>query len=216
MRNTLIAKLIWALIPLALAGCSKPGKVYDQAPAAAEAALAGSRIPDMVTGGVLESQPATVNGNDVIWSISSDSNPSGKGGAMPGFRLVAHIEPEGQGSRISTEIRAATDGDAAAFAARREKMGSAFNVVDAITREQVDSTLNHRAFSMTAISTALALAMPDLLPLMREQIDKAAEESAQAYREDREANAEPIRPEDNAAPQDDTRPIDDTQPDSEK
>ena len=210
-----------------LSGCQPAGKVYAIAPKEAAAMLTGSTIPAMLLGTQFRSDPAYRAGDDVIWSLRKDDGPDAQSSDGASFRLIVHLSPAGQGTRIVADV--APDGRVTPeqFATRSAKVPQIIGLLNAITAEQVDSTLNHRNFNVAAINSQLMEAMITMLPALREQMrQKARADRSDAPGTTDHAAYQPGSTERDDTPtrigqgraiqaEDDTRPVDDTRPDNE-
>jgi hypothetical protein len=134
--------------PLALAGCAK-GNHYAVRPADACAQLAASELPLMVFGSMASATEAVRHGNDtVIWRVFNDADDEM-------IRLAAHVAPDGEGSRIWTEVLPPAGAYHRRVEQGMDKVPSVVAFYRTVAEEQVASAMTGRDFNMAAITPAM-------------------------------------------------------------
>ena len=222
------ALVVLALLAGLIAGCQQPGKVYDIAPQQAAATLTGSTIPAMMLGGTFRVDPAIRSGDTIVWALRKDDDADGSGdghqNVSAAFRLVAHLFPAGSGTRIVPDVEPGGSVTPAEFASRTAKVPQLVGLLNAITAEQVASTLGHRNFDVAAINSQLMLVMVSMLPAIRDQMQQAGKDEQTREHDTAEQADHPSGTDEREEPQtrvgqgraiqaaDDTRPVDDTRP----
>lgn len=165
MRSVLA--LVAALL---LSACGK-GAYYPVPPTEARNALVASEIPVMLFGSRAGGTEAVIrHGDTVVWRVlDMDDNEL--------LRLSAQVQPDGEGSRIVTDVLPPEGPNKA-----RAEKGIAANpqvaeLYRTIASEQVNAVLNHRDFNMASITPAMMGATLATMPQIQQQAMKAASEA---------------------------------------
>ncbi|MDF8332055.1 hypothetical protein [Novosphingobium cyanobacteriorum] len=165
MRSVLA--LVAALL---LSACGK-GTYYPVPPSEARSALLASEIPVMLFGSQAGGTEAVIRrGDTVVWRVlDMDDNEL--------LRLSAQVQPDGEGSRIVTDVLPPEGPNKA-----RAEKGIAANpqiagLYRTIANEQVNAVLNQRDFNMASITPAMMSAALVTMPQIQQQAMKAASEA---------------------------------------
>ena len=151
---------------LALTSCGggEPGEVYPRKPAEIRELLRTVDVPLYIFGNTADTQ-VSVDGADpakIIWKVTADDHPL--------LAFSATVAPEGEnGTRVLVDIEGASIGKLKGMKAQLEKEKEIRTLYLVSMVEAVDSTLDGRAYDITAtypaLMTATAASAGRLFPL---------------------------------------------------
>ena len=148
MRN--LRGSITALLAVTLAGCNEPGELYQRPQAEVHELLRTVEVPLYMFGSSADTQ-AVIDGSDparMVWKITADD-----------YRLMsftATLVPDGDSkTRVVVNVEGSKDGRWGDVETRLQKVNEIRALYLASMIEAVDSTLDGRAYDMTATYPAL-------------------------------------------------------------
>lgn len=148
MRGLKIA--IGAWLAMALGGCDEPRDIYQRPPPEIHELLRTVEVPLYMFGSSADTR-STVDSSDpskVVWKISADDSPL--------MKFTATLVPEGErGTRVIIDIagsRSTRFGDVEVNLAKAREIRDLYLVS---MTEAIDSTLDGRAFDMSATYGAM-------------------------------------------------------------
>ncbi|MEO7814724.1 MAG: hypothetical protein ABIR87_04690 [Sphingomicrobium sp.] len=137
------------LASVLLAGCGK-GEVYDRPPDQVRDLLRTVEMPMYVFGSSTDTA-AIIDTSDparISWKVKANGSNV--------MKVVANIAPEGDTkTRVNVEIQASRDGNLGDVEARFKKLPGVKNMYLVTMKEAIDSTLDGRAFDITATYPAM-------------------------------------------------------------
>ena len=140
------------LATVLLAGCGK-GEVYDRPPEQVRDLLRTVEVPLYVFGSSADTD-AVLDSSDpakMVWNISANGSRV--------MKVVATLAPEGSvKTRVIVDVEGATGGKFGDVEDRFKKLPGVKNMYLVTMREAVDSTLDGRAFDITATYPAMMAA----------------------------------------------------------
>ncbi len=138
------------LLAAALAGCNEPGELYQRPPAEVRDLLRTVEVPLYMFGTSTDTR-ASVDASDpakVVWKVTSD------GSSLMSF--TAQLIPEGDAkTRVVVDIEGSKASKYGDVEARLQKGKEIRNLYLVSMTEAVDSTLDGRAYDITATYGAL-------------------------------------------------------------
>ena len=144
---------IIALLSLALAGCDEPGELYQRPRAEVHELLRTVEVPLYMYGESTDTQ-AVVDGSDpakMVWKITANDYNL--------MKFTATLIPDGEAkTRVLIDVEGSKDGKWGDIEARLQKGKEIRALYLASMTEAVDSTLDGRAYDMTATYPALMAA----------------------------------------------------------
>ena len=148
MRN--LRGSITALLAVTLAGCNEPGELYQRPQAEVHELLRTVEVPLYMFGSSADTQ-AVIDGSDparMVWKITADD-----------YRLMsftATLVPDGATkTRVVVDVEGSKEGKWGDVEARLQKVKEIRALYLASMVEAVDSTLDGRAYDMTATYPAM-------------------------------------------------------------
>ena len=173
---------LWPLVAIAalgVAGCSK-GVHYPDSPNEVHKKLVKHELPLVMFGSnAADTKLVAASNSSVVWAVTDYMDNEL-------IRLAAKIEPEADGSRVTTEVLppAGPNHDKIAKGLAEKKAIS--DVYRAVADEQVASSMADRKFDYDAINPAIMKAAFEIIPEMRRE---ALDEASAAQRLSRRAAA---------------------------
>ena len=168
-----------AIAALAVAGCSK-GVHYPATPAEVHKKLVKHELPLVMFGSNASgTRLVAASNSSVVWAVTDHMDNEL-------IRLAANIEPEADGSRVTTEVLPPAGVNHDKMAKGLKEKQAITDVYRAVANEQVASSMNDRAFDYDAISPAIMKAAFEIVPELRRE---ALEEASSAQRLQRRAAA---------------------------
>ncbi len=144
---------IIALLSFALVGCNEPGELYQRPQAEVHDLLRTVEVPLYMLGTSADTQ-AVVDGSDparMVWKITADDYSL--------MKFTAILIPDGaSNTRVVVDVEGSREGKWGDIEARLQKGKEIRALYLASMTEAVDSTLDGRAYDMTATYPALMLA----------------------------------------------------------
>lgn len=146
---------IWivALLAAGLAGCDEPGEVYQRPQAEIHDLLRTVEVPLYMYGSSADTE-AVVDGSDpakMVWKITADDSSL--------MAFTATLIPDGESkTRVIVDVEGSRAGKWGDIEARLQKGKEVRALYLASMIEAVDSTLDGRAYDMTATYPALMAA----------------------------------------------------------
>jgi hypothetical protein len=141
------------LLVAAVAGCDAPGDVYPRPPAEVRELLRTVEVPLYMFGNTADTR-AVVDASRpdlMVWNISADGAPL--------MRFTAALTPEGDNStRVWVDVEGSASGRYGNLDARLRALKEVRQLYLASMTEAVDSTLDGRAYDITATYGALMAA----------------------------------------------------------
>ncbi|HEV2044625.1 MAG TPA: hypothetical protein VGR05_08105 [Sphingomicrobium sp.] len=159
MRRFRISVYVWRLAAtvgaaILVAGCGKPGEVYQRPPSEVRDLLRTVDVPLYMFGNTADTQYA-VDASDpakVIWKVTADDSPL--------MRFTATLVPEGETqTRVLLDLTGANEGkfrEVEEYLAKAKEIRALYLTT---MTEAVDSTLDGRAYDITATYPALMTAV---------------------------------------------------------
>ena len=151
MRRLRISMMV--LLGAALAGCNEPGELYQRPPAEVRDLLRTVEVPLYMFGTSTDTR-ARVDASDpakVVWKITSDDSSL--------MSFTAQLIPEGDAkTRVIVDIEGSKVSKYGDVEARLQKVKEIRALYLSSMTEAVDSTLDGRAYDMTATYPALLAA----------------------------------------------------------
>ncbi len=156
-----------AIVGLALAGCARPGVVYQVPIADAHAALERSDVPRIIFGGAqVEVQILEQGPSRVIWQIN-------EGGAEQLHFTADLAAVDGQSTLVTIAVAGPDSGPHVANKQRLDSAPTIVNLYATAMEEQVASVLEHRAFEKQRLYPALGVATFANLPTLSHEMGEA-------------------------------------------
>ncbi|MEO7410287.1 MAG: hypothetical protein ABIU10_03065 [Sphingomicrobium sp.] len=144
---------IIALLSFALAGCNDPGELYQRPQAEVHELLRTVDVPLYMFGTTTDTQ-AIIDGSDparMVWKITADDYSL--------MKFTATLIPDGESkTRVVVDVEGSREGKWGDIEARLQKVKEIRALYLASMTEAVDSTLDGRAYDMTATYPALMAA----------------------------------------------------------
>ena len=141
---------IMVLLAAALSGCNEPGELYQRPQAEVHDLLRTVEVPLYMFGTTADTQ-AVIDGSDparMVWKIKANEYNL--------MKFTATLTPEGEGkTRVVVDVEGSKDGKLGDIDARLRKLKEIRALYLASMTEAVDSTLDGRAYDMTATYPAL-------------------------------------------------------------
>ena len=157
-----------ALVVATLAGCNEPGDVYPRPPAQVHELLRTVEVPLYMFGSNTDAQ-ASVDASDaakVVWKVTSD------GGSLMSFSATLIAEGDSK-TRVVVDVEGAKISRFGDVEARLQKAKEIRALYLASMTEAVDSTLDGRAYDMTATYPALMAATAANMKMFEPPSNKA-------------------------------------------
>ena len=145
---------------LLVAACEEQGTYYEVAPSQAKASIKAAVVPTHVLGSTIKRSRAYDRGDDQVVTALID----GQGRELMHF--VTTVTPDGEGSRVDTEIEMTKDADTRSFEATY-----ALALLDKLADEHVAAAIEGRPFDMLFATNPAAVAM--MGPEMRDEVESA-------------------------------------------
>ena len=137
------------LATILLAGCYK-GEVYDRPPAQVRDLLRTVEMPMYVFGSSADTD-ANIDSSDparIVWKIKANGSNV--------MKVIATIAAEGEAkTRVNVEIEGSHDGNFGDVEARFKKLPGVKNMYLITMKEAIDSTLDGRAYDISATYPAM-------------------------------------------------------------
>lgn len=163
---------IIVLAAAALSGCNEPGELYQRPQAEVHELLRTVEVPLYMFGTTADTD-AVVDGSDpakIVWKIKANDY------ALMTF--TANLTPEGEaGTRVVVDLQGSRDGKWGDIEARLQKAREIRALYLASMTEAVDSTLDGRAYDMSAtypqLMAATAANMNRMFPPTGNESDRS-------------------------------------------